>query len=158
MLAVAFILLLPLAAASFGAGSPQQRGQRGPPQPARPAADEPPLVGAIRWDAYFDWQAAQKLHGDTTAGVVGKTTQYDMSPPKYHFRVPFFGEEINSTAIVANGDTDDAMAQELEYAASHGIKFWSFCNYPIGCTDYSAGKDEATCPKIQCCADNYALS
>ena len=155
MLAVAFTLLLPMAAASFGAGSPQQRGS---PQAARPAVDEPPLVGAIRWDAYFDWQAAQTLHGDTTAGVVGKTTQYDMSPTKYHFRVPFFGEEINSTAIVANGDTDDAMAQELEYAASHGIKFWSFCNYPIGCTDYTAGKDEATCPKIQCCADNYALS
>ena len=139
------------------------------------AAGEAPILGAIRWDAYFDWQAADARHGDDTAGVVGKTVQADMSPAKYHYRVPFFGEEVNETAITCNGDTDDAMAKELEFAANAGIKFWSFCNYPIGCMDYTAGedtsnphhslistevsereplvlpgKDNTTCEKIQC--------
>ena len=48
------------------------------------------------------------------------------------------------------------MGQELEYAASHGIQFWSFCNYPIGCKDMHP--PEGACPGIQCCADNVGLS
>jgi hypothetical protein len=47
-------------------------------------------------------------------------------------RTPFFGKEINDTAIIANGNTPEVMGQELQYAQDHGIQFWSFCNYPIG--------------------------
>ena len=61
---------------------------------------------------------------------------------------------MNESAITCHGDTDEAMGQELEYARSHGIQFWSFCNYPIGCTTMNP----PTCPKIQCCADNVKLS
>ena len=44
----------------------------------------------------------------------------------------------------------------LRYAAQHGIQFWSFCNYPIGCKDMHP--PSADCPGIQCCADNVGLS
>ena len=44
----------------------------------------------------------------------------------------------------------------MDYATSYGIDFWALCTYPIGCADYHPPDSE--CPKIQCCADNYALS
>jgi hypothetical protein len=37
-----------------------------------------------------------------------------------------------------------------------GIKFWSFCNYPIGCKDMHPPASD--CVGIQCCADNVGLS
>ena len=36
----------------------------------------------------------------------------------------------------------------LQYAQDHGIKFWSFCNYPIGCKDHHP--PASACPGIQC--------
>jgi len=79
-----------------------------------------------------------------------------MSPKKYHYRVPFFGKEVNDTSILVNGNTAETMGQEIAYAAEHGIKFWSFCNYPIGCKDYHP--PDSDCVGIQCCADNVGLS
>ena len=109
----------------------------------------PPIVGAIRWDAYFSqpgepafevrkavrvpafpFSAETPIHPhprctqDPNFGIVTRTTTNDMSPEKWHYRVPFFGEEINSTAIVANGNSPEVMGQELQYAQDHGIKFW----------------------------------
>ena len=73
-----------------------------------------------------------------------------MSPKKWHYRVPFFGKEVNDSSIIVNGNTAETMGQELAYAAEHGIKFWSFCNYPIGCTNYHP--PDSDCQGIQCCA------
>lgn len=73
-----------------------------------------------------------------------------------HYRVPFFGEEVNDTAIIANGNSPAIMGAELNYAAQHGIQFWSFCSYPIGCTDMHPPASD--CKNIQCCADNVGLS
>ena len=70
--------------------------------------------------------------------------------------MPFFGKEINDTAVVINGDSPDVMGQELKYAAQYGIKFWAFCNYPIGCKEMHPPNSD--CPGIQCCADNVGLS
>ena len=112
-------------------------------------------VGAIRWDAYWgkpgdaDWD-------DKNFGVVTRTTTLDMSPQKWHYRLPFFGQELNDTAITCDGNSADVMGQELEYAAAHGINFWSFCNYPIGCKDMHP--PDSDCKGIQCCADNVGLS
>ena len=116
---------------------------------------EQPIVGAIRWDAYWS-EPGRTDFEDPNLGVVTRTTTYDMSPKQWHYRVPFFGQEINDTAITCDGNRSDVMAQELEYAASHGINFWSFCNYPIGCSDLHPAA--ADCPNIQCCADNVGLS
>ena len=83
----------------------------------------PVIVGAIRWDAYFATPGT-KAFDDPNFGVVTRTTTGDMSPKKWHYRVPFYGKEVNDTAIEANGNTPEAMGHELQYAADHGIKFW----------------------------------
>lgn len=114
-----------------------------------------PIVGAIRWDGYFS-QPGRPDFDDPNFGVVTRTTTYDMSPKKWHYRVPFFGKELNDTAIIANGNSAAVMAQELQYAQDAGIKFWSFCNYPIGCKERHP--PASSCPDIQCCADNVGLS
>ena len=119
------------------------------------AAPSKPIVGAIRWDAYFG-QPGEAAFEDANAGIVARATTFDLSPKAWHYRVPFFGKEINSSAVTTNGNTPDAMGQELEYARAHGIQFWSFCNYPIGCKNYHPPASE--CNNIQCCADNVGLS
>lgn len=128
--------------------------------PAPPVADDhvpaprpPATVGAIRWDAYFS-QPGERAFEDPNFGIVTRTTTFDMSPQQWHYRIPFFGTEVNDTAITANGNSLEVMARELDYAQQTGIKFWAFCNYPIGCSDYHP----ASCPNIQCCADNVGLS
>ena len=113
------------------------------------------VVGAIRWDAYWG-KPGMKSWDDKNFGVVTRTTTLDMSPAKWHYKVPFFAKEVNSTAITCDGDSKEVMGQELEYAATHGIDFWSFCNYPIGCVDMHP--PERDCTGIQCCADNVGLS
>ena len=112
-------------------------------------------VGAIRWDAYWG-KPGDASWEDYNFGVVTRTTTNDMSPKEWHYRVPFFGQEVNDTAITCDGNSATVMGQELEYAASHGIDFWSFCNYPIGCKDMHPPDSE--CKNIQCCADNVGLS
>jgi hypothetical protein len=111
------------------------------------------VVGAIRWDAYFS-QPGEAAFSDQNFGIVTRTTTFDLSPKEWHYRVPFFGKEVNDTAIIANGNHPDVMAQELDFAQKNGIQFWAFCNYPIGCMD----SHPASCPGIQCCADNVGLS
>ena len=119
------------------------------------AATPPVVVGAIRWDANFDAPGMESFE-DSNHGIVARATTYDLSVARWHYRVPFFGEELNETAIVANGNSADVMGRELDYASKAGIKFWSFCNYPIGCKDMHP--PAADCEKIQCCADNVGLS
>jgi hypothetical protein len=112
-------------------------------------------VGAIRWDAYWG-KPGEKDWDEKNFGIVTRTTTLDMSPKKWHYRIPFFGTEVNDTAITCDGNSAEVMGKEIEYAASHGIKFWSFCNYPIGCKEMHPPDSE--CPGIQCCADNVGLS
>ena len=57
------------------------------------------------------------------AGIVTRTTTYDMSPEEWHYRIPFFGEEINSTAITANGNSPEVMGQELQCVELHSKHF-----------------------------------
>eukprot|EP00047_Mylnosiga_fluctuans_P014342 m.37633 g.37633 ORF g.37633 m.37633 type:complete len:395 (-) comp5455_c0_seq1:76-1260(-) len=107
------------------------------------------LVGAIRWDAWYGTPPGN-------AGIVGRTTNYDLGPSRWHYRVPFFSNITGPNNVTINGDSDTVMAQEIEYATNYGIDYWAFCTYPIGCTDYHP--PDSDCPYIQCCADNYALS
>jgi len=153
------LLLLPAAACAL-AGTPPPVSKAAAalsPTPTRSAGADPGpvIVGAIRWDAYFATPGTEAFD-DPNFGVVSRATTGDMSPKKWHYRVPFFGKEVNDTAIEANGNTPEVMGQELQYAADHGIKFWSFCNYPIGCKDQHP--PASACVGIQCCADNVGLS
>ena len=110
-------------------------------------------VGAIRWDAWYG------APSDKNYGVVGRAVTNDLSPQHNHYRLPFFAKEHapnNVSSVVVNGDTDAAMAAEIEYAAKFGIDYWAFCAYPIGCKN--SHPPDADCAGIQCCADNVALS
>jgi hypothetical protein len=48
---------------------------------------------------------------------VTRTTTLDLSPAKWHYRLPFFGKEVNDTSIIVDGNTPEIMGKELEYAA-----------------------------------------
>lgn len=82
------------------------------------AIAEPPIVGAIRWDA---WQ-------DPTG--VGKETDKTLSPKKWHYRVPFFGEIVSDDKVRIDGNQQAIMDQEIAYAAEAGLKYWAFVTYP----------------------------
>ena len=63
----------------------------GCPEPTAPpsataVAAAAPLVGAIRWDAYFS-QPGEAVFEDVNAGIVTRTTTYDMAPNKWHYRL-----------------------------------------------------------------------
>lgn len=60
----------------------------------------PAIVGAIRWDAYFATPGTPEFE-DPNFGIVSRTTTYDMSPKKWHYRLPFFAKELNDTSIVS---------------------------------------------------------
>eukprot|EP00038_Savillea_parva_P009713 m.185359 g.185359 ORF g.185359 m.185359 type:complete len:423 (-) comp16422_c0_seq1:186-1454(-) len=111
-------------------------------------------VGAVRWDA---WYGAPP--GDV--GIVGRTVTNDLSPERFHYRLPFFAkvhpyDPVTNSTVTIQGNTSEVMTQEIQYAAQFGIDFWAFCAYPMGCNDYNP--PASSCPKIQCCADNYGLS
>ena len=71
-------------------------------------ANEAPIVGAIRWDAWYADPGTLQFD-DKNFGVVSRSVTYDMYPAKYHFRVPFFGSEVNSSAVTTNGNSAAAM-------------------------------------------------
>ena len=149
------LLLCGLASGALAAFQDAAHLEKADDSPTPAAQRGPPIVGAIRWDAYFATPGTEEFE-DKNFGVVSRATTGDMSAKKWHYRLPFFGKEVNDTAVVVNGNSADIMGQELEYAAQHGINFWPFCNYPIGCKDYHP--PDADCAGIQCCADNVGLS
>src|SRR6202012_4640409 len=57
-----------------------------------PAAERP-LVGALRWDAWY-----------SDKGPV-KETERTLGPPKYHFRLPWFAQWQGGDQVHINGDT-----------------------------------------------------
>lgn len=100
------LFLVTVASASASASSVLAAGDNAPADPV--------LVGAIRWDAYWS-KPGQPDFDDPNYGIVTRTTTFDMSTKEWHYRVPFFGEEINDTAITCDGDSADVMEQELEF-------------------------------------------
>ena len=86
---------------------------------ARTAAPvRPPLVGAIRWDA---WQAP---HAATTEAVVRS-----LSPRAWRDRLPFFSRVAPDGAVSIDGGTAEVMDRELELAARAGLDYWAFVAY-----------------------------
>lgn len=87
---------------------------------AQTPPDEPrPVVGAIRWDAW---------HGD--ASYVGQTVEKTLAPEHWHYRLPFFGKEIDENMVEVRGNTQNIMDKEIEYAHAGGLDYWAFVVYP----------------------------
>lgn len=78
-----------------------------------------PSLGAIRWDAWT---------GDSN--IVGQQVEKTLSPQKYHYRVPFFGREIDSSRVEIQGAYQWVMDEEIGYAHYAGLNYWAFLYYP----------------------------
>ena len=65
----------------------------------------PPIVGAIRWDAWYGSNGPVK-HAEISLG-----------PPKYHFRLPWFARVVGEGKVSINGDSD---RKSTRLNSSHG--------------------------------------
>ena len=81
------------------------------------AADDRPIVGAIRWDAWY---------GD---GSTTKAVEATLGQPKYHLRLPWFARVISEDKVSINGDSQAIVEQEITYAAQAGLNYWAFLDY-----------------------------
>ncbi|MEO6187317.1 MAG: discoidin domain-containing protein [Ginsengibacter sp.] len=84
-------------------------------------------VGAIRWDAWTG-----------TSNFIGQQVEADLSPNKYHYRVPYYGTEVSTDSVTINACTQAIMDQEIQYAAGAGLNYWAFVWYPA-----SGGLDQS---------------
>jgi hypothetical protein len=84
-------------------------------------AGDRPLVGAIRWDAWY---------GDgTEKSTVNEAVEATLSVQRWQWRAPFFSEVISTNQIVIRGGAEE-IRQEIDYAADAGLDYWAFCIYP----------------------------
>ena len=81
------------------------------------AEPERPVVGAIRWDAWY-----------SDKGPV-KEVERTLGPPKYQFRMPWFGKPMGGDVVSINGDSDAIIEAEIGYAARAGLNYWAFLDY-----------------------------
>jgi len=87
---------------------------------ATQAVAEPrPRVGAIRWDAW---------HGELSD--VGKAVERTLSPPQYHFRLPWFAQVNPDGTASIRGDAPGVFEQEIAYARQADLDYWAFVLYP----------------------------
>ena len=107
------------------------------PLAALRAADEQPIVGAIRWDGWY---------GD---GNVTKAVEATLGQPKYYFRLPWFARVVGKDKVSINGDSQVIVEQEIAYAAQAGLNYWAFLHYwdeapgmSIALNRYRAAKDK----------------
>jgi len=80
-----------------------------------------PVVGAIRWDGW---------HSD--ADSVGQAVAKSLSPPEFHYRIPFFGKVDGEGKLAVNGDNAETMEREIAYAKTAHLDYWAFISYPEG--------------------------
>ncbi len=85
-----------------------------------------PTIGAIRWDA---WVGDLNTDG-VGAAYVGLQVERSLGPDKYHFRLPFYGVEIETDSVQARALSQTVISQEIAYAKNAGIDYWAFVYYP----------------------------
>jgi hypothetical protein len=81
------------------------------------AAQDRPIVGAIRWDAW-------------AGGPVTKQVERTLGPAKYHDRLPWFAEVVGENEVRILGGRQPVMDREIEFAANAGLDYWAFLVYP----------------------------
>jgi hypothetical protein len=77
-----------------------------------------PIVGAIRWDAWFG-----------NNGVVGEAVHRSLGPSKWHNRLPFYAKVLGDDAVEIDGTPQAVIDREIEYAAGAGLDYWAFVTY-----------------------------
>ncbi len=118
-----------------------------------------PLVGAIRWDAWygalpastrlpasveypgFDASRNRKVSQDP-----GKETSRSLAPDKWRYRWPFFTTlNPDGTAKEFNGNSTAVIEKEIDYAVHGGLSYWAFTAYPEDCPLSYSIKTFLTC-------------
>jgi hypothetical protein len=84
-------------------------------------ADQCPVIGAIRWDAWFG-----------AKGVPGMAVERSLGPSRWHDRLPTCAEVVAPDAVRMACDSVDQMVIEIDQATAAGIDFWAFVTYPDG--------------------------
>ncbi len=83
------------------------------PLAALHGGDDAPIVGAIRWDAWYG------------EGSATKAVEASLGQPKYHFRLPWFARVVGGDKVSINGDSQAIVEQEIAYAAKAGLNYWA---------------------------------
>ncbi len=95
---------------------------------AAPAA-APPLLGAIRWDAWHTpWSRVVPGADDGPVRAVEKS----LAPARYHGRLPFFAAIGDNDLARIDGYTQAIVDQEIAYARAGGLDYWAFLLYEEG--------------------------
>jgi hypothetical protein len=82
-----------------------------------------PVVGAIRWDGWNEWDLWQKC----------------FDPPKWHYRLPFFASITPEGKALVREDSQEVIDKEIAYAKADGLDYWAFVWYhPDGWPPHSA--------------------
>ncbi|WP_454630028.1 hypothetical protein [Bradyrhizobium cenepequi] len=87
---------------------------------AASAAKPGPLVGAIRWDAWYSPGSAPT-----------QAVENSLSPEKYRWRTPFFARDHghDSGAVSFPAITQEEMDKEIGQAVFAGLDYWAFVAY-----------------------------
>jgi hypothetical protein len=91
-------------------------------------------VGAIRWDGWI----GDQYTGWPGAPYVGQDVERAMGPLQYHYRLPFYAQELSTNSVQVRMDSQAKMDAEIAYAQDAGLTFWAFDYYNDG-----SGLDQA---------------
>lgn len=80
-------------------------------------AQDKPIVGAIRWDAW-------------TGGPVTEQVERTLGPKKYQDRLPWFAQVVDDATARIDGSPQAVMDREIELAEGAGLDYWAFLLYP----------------------------
>jgi len=86
-------------------------------RPVGAHADDRPIVGAIRWDAWYG------------EGQHVQAVERSLGPRKFHFRLPFFARVLADDKVKIDGNAPGIMEKEIAYAANAGLNYWAFVDY-----------------------------
>jgi hypothetical protein len=86
-----------------------------------------PDIGVIRWDIWYPQEGDKNTNPDALT----------LSNPRWHDRIPFYGEIHPDGIVTGSANSQEIMDQEISYAKEAGIKYWAFINVPDNDTDYS---------------------
>jgi hypothetical protein len=83
-------------------------------------ANNKPVVGAIRWDAWYYGNDT-----DTITSILAK----NLKPKEFRNRLPFFAKEIGKDSLYINGSSQEVMDKEISYAKTCALDYWAFVTY-----------------------------
>ena len=80
------------------------------------AQSDRPERGRVRWDAW-------------TGGGPTEEVQRTLAPPQYRFRLPWFAKVGVDGTVQIDGNHQNVMDQEIDFAADAHIDYWAFLIY-----------------------------